>query len=95
MIIMKALDFLSNKGLGIGLIDKDKGGLQQPPGLRSGGLRLEDPPAGGLRPGPDRIPSNRSGSCSRYLMMIPKCDISSLRVALRFYQNSDIAFYIF
>src|ERR1700751_390035 len=74
MMMMKALDFLSNEGLGIDLIDEDEGGLRQPPGPRSGGLRPEDPPAGGLRPGPDRIPSSRSGSCSRHRSMIPKCD---------------------
>lgn len=38
--------FLSNEGLGIGLIDEDEGCLRQPPGPRSGSLRPEDPPAG-------------------------------------------------
>ncbi|KAH6986609.1 hypothetical protein EDB80DRAFT_818174 [Ilyonectria destructans] len=53
-------------GLGIGLIDEDEVGLRRPPGPRSGGLRLEDPPAGALRPGPDRFPSSWSGSRFRY-----------------------------
>jgi hypothetical protein len=57
---------LSIEGLGIGLIDEDEVGLRGPPGPRSGGLRPEDLPAGALRLGPDRIPSSRSGSRSRY-----------------------------